>query len=269
MNLILSFEIIARLALFTTHLPFLLIVILIGFYKIHEETFAKTLLLLTFSIIINTALKAYFEHPLPPTLNKLGWAFPSGHTQSAAIFWGWIALEFNKKWLYLLSAFIITFVSLGVVHFGYHYPKDALAALIVGFVLISCYFYLLKIKPFKEKPYYIGLLLSFLGLAICLNISKSQWILHKWDALGILFGFSLAWVLLKRLITQKNNLFNTISLLIAFLIAIIGYWCLQTLSKNPSPLIHFIFYFLWTFLLAGNQLLTFWKFSTWVKFKVV
>lgn len=66
-----------------------------------------------------------------------GSSFPSGHTQSAAIFWTLAASQFKRAWFWLLAAPIVAAVALSRVYLGVHYPRDILGGLAVGLLVVT------------------------------------------------------------------------------------------------------------------------------------
>lgn len=69
-----------------------------------------------------------------------GHSFPSGHTQSAAVFWTSLAAGVNRSWVRVLAVVIILGVGLSRLYLGLHFPTDVLAGLVFGAVM-SLVFY--------------------------------------------------------------------------------------------------------------------------------
>ena len=90
-------------------------------------------------MLINFALKITFQIPLAASLGKQGFAFPSGHMQTASVFYGWIAWNVQSLLVRLLLIVIILGVGYSLVHFAYHNYYDVLAAFLVAALLLWCY----------------------------------------------------------------------------------------------------------------------------------
>jgi undecaprenyl-diphosphatase len=91
------------------------------------------------SLLLNTALKFLFARPrqelFPPLVVERSYSFPSGHTMSAAAFFGLLSLLLWQRGhqLWAVIAFVWVFlVALSRVYLGAHYPSDVLASLALG-----------------------------------------------------------------------------------------------------------------------------------------
>lgn len=98
---------------------------------------------LSLSFCANVLLKDLFAVPRPYVVNPDiateaaqatagGMAFPSGHAQGAATFWGALALQYQRVWLWVAAITIMLLVSLSRVVLGVHYPLDAIGGLVIG-----------------------------------------------------------------------------------------------------------------------------------------
>jgi membrane-associated phospholipid phosphatase len=101
------------------------------------------------SAYVNTVLKAAFAVPRPsPTAVRVvtpaeGYAFPSGHTQTTATVWGYLATQVRKLWLWVVTTVLIVLVGLSRVYLGVHYPQDVIAGAAIALVLVATYNWLL------------------------------------------------------------------------------------------------------------------------------
>ena len=104
----------------------------------------RFLLPLLFSGYLNTALKDIFHAPRP-TAEQVrfmvvppdgSYAFPSGHTQNAAVLWSYLAGHFRKKPLVVAAAIIVLLVGLGRIYRGAHWPADVLGGIAIGVALV-------------------------------------------------------------------------------------------------------------------------------------
>ncbi len=95
------------------------------------------------AILLNTALKAAFARPRPHIISPLTVehtaSFPSGHTISAVVFYGYLALAVLRHGWRSVAA-LVTFwavlVGLSRIYLGVHYPSDVLASFALGLVFI-------------------------------------------------------------------------------------------------------------------------------------
>ncbi|MBS0287635.1 MAG: hypothetical protein JSR17_10085 [Proteobacteria bacterium] len=187
-------DFIAKAGLACSHTPILAGILVLGLLSKHREKFARAAFLTLFTIIYNLYLKSLWQMPLPPPLE--GWAFPSGHMHSAVVFWGWLAIEFNKVWFYEIVFFILTFVGYGLVQQGYHYPVDVLASVGFGSVSILLYAIINRLPFFKQHSERVGFLMAILsGCVFLLLPGPAAQKPHVIGALSIIAGFSIAWAL--------------------------------------------------------------------------
>lgn len=87
-------------------------------------------------------LKALVRAPRPFTVlehigakrisTATGYSFPSGHTTTAAAFYGSLAILWKKRPLSIAAAFIILAVGISRLYLGVHWPIDVFAGLLVG-----------------------------------------------------------------------------------------------------------------------------------------
>lgn len=100
-------------------------------------------LLLLFSFWFNMLSKDLLQLPRPPSsqwlIDAQGYSFPSGHAQSATLFWGMVAARARKNSVYILSGMLIIMVSYSRVYLGVHYPQDVAGGVLVGLLFLAGY----------------------------------------------------------------------------------------------------------------------------------
>lgn len=133
---------------------FLLYCIIILFLIYKSEKAFFIILAVTFSILLNAYLKSIWRVPLNPALNKIGWAFPSGHTQTAALFWMMVAF-WLKNWKSTVLIVIMLLNNFNaMIYFGYHTWEDILAALCVAGILLVIFYHLYKTISYHINAYF-------------------------------------------------------------------------------------------------------------------
>lgn len=93
---------------------------------------------------LNQLLKAIFLIPRPWVLDPefeivesareaaTGYSFPSGHTQSAAVVYGMIAVWLRRRWTTVCCVVLILLIGFSRMYLGVHTPYDVGAALVAG-----------------------------------------------------------------------------------------------------------------------------------------
>ncbi len=72
------------------------------------------------------------------------YAFPSGHAQSATVFWGYLAMVVRRRWLYVLAPIVVLLIAFSRLYLGLHWLRDVLGGLLFGLVLLGCTYVLLR-----------------------------------------------------------------------------------------------------------------------------
>jgi len=104
----------------------------------------RFLLPLLFSGYLNAFLKDLFHTPRPTAEQVLfmavppdgSYAFPSGHTQNAAVLWSYLAGYYRKKALVVAAAMMILLVGLSRMYRGAHWPVDVVGGMAIGVGLV-------------------------------------------------------------------------------------------------------------------------------------
>lgn len=225
-------DLFAKIILELTHEVIIIPLIIIGYIWIDKKTFFHGICLMLISILFNAALKATFRVPLSPMLGKDGFAFPSGHMQSATVLYGWL-YKWSKNMSVRITLVILLFlIALSLMHFGYHGIQDISAAVFFGLALIFGYAF--SRKRLKESHFFLALIAFGAG---CILYNKLVYRVdpHLWriyyallGLLGSEYFFGKKQTLLKR---QEGKWLATI--VCFFSVAVIHYLFLM-LHDMPS-----------------------------------
>lgn len=135
-----------------THTIVVVPLIILGYFLINKKLFLQVVCLVAISMIINVALKTTFKIPVPPSLHKIGFAFPSGHTQFATALYGWLAFNTRAVIWKIFTVMLIIGIGYGLWYYHFHDIKDIVGGFLTGLVLIGLYHALLTYFPKKTVP---------------------------------------------------------------------------------------------------------------------
>jgi membrane-associated phospholipid phosphatase len=132
--------------------PFYLVFFPLLYWCADRRVGARLIILFLFSSCVNAVAKELAGQPRPfeydPIVQKLwdagGGGFPSGHTQSAVVLWGYLASQLRKTWMWVVAGLLIVLVPLSRVYLGVHFPTDLLGAYVLGAGLLVLY---LRFEP--------------------------------------------------------------------------------------------------------------------------
>lgn len=105
----------------------------------------------------NTLLKEVFQRPRPyqvskdvhpvsapgvPVENSPG--MPSGHTQTATVMSGAVALKARRRWVTVAMALLALLTGISRMVVGAHYPQDVIGGLLIGLIVLGLYAWLAR-----------------------------------------------------------------------------------------------------------------------------
>lgn len=134
-------------------------------------------------------LKAVFAIPRPWVLDPAfepvesavpeatGFSFPSGHTLTACVSLGGVALYLKKTWAFLVAALLTVLVAFSRMYLGVHTLLDVGVGLLLG-VIVLLFFWLVFLKN-ENRPAVLNTVLivstaACIGLLIYLMISPNN-----------------------------------------------------------------------------------------------
>jgi hypothetical protein len=167
--------------------------IIFGFLALNKKTYGHAIFLLLFTMIFSAFLKSIFQIPLAEHLNKTGYAFPSGHMQTAIVFYGWLFIAHKNTLVRSLVSIILLGIGFALIQQKYHNLYDVLGAVLFGLLTLFVYTIVLQIKLFMNKPFLLGYML--IALSIGLLFSMDSLLQHTSMAFMVLAGFTLSWTI--------------------------------------------------------------------------
>lgn len=102
--------------------------------------------LVAVSALLNTTGKALLRNPRPYWLpegralgqaKEVSYGIPSGHVQSATVFYLGLAAWLHRRWLWVGALIIIFLMAISRVYLGVHFVHDVVAAFILGVLVLG------------------------------------------------------------------------------------------------------------------------------------
>ncbi len=126
---------------------FFLLLLPLIYWCLDRRRGARLTVLFLLSAYLNAVAKVVAAQPRPfeytdrvrPLVEAEGGGFPSGHTQSATVVWGYLASQFRRAWLWALAALLMVLIPLSRVYLGVHFPTDLLGGYLIGAALLFAY----------------------------------------------------------------------------------------------------------------------------------
>ncbi|MEW6526792.1 MAG: phosphatase PAP2 family protein [Spirochaetota bacterium] len=183
------------------------------------------------SAAINDIAKFLFINPRPDAanlappiaeLNRMycpvnSPGFPSGHAQSAIVFWGTLAYVLKHRVFTLFSLFLIIAISYSRLYLGVHFLGDVAGGIILGTVIFLC---VIALIPHYDKLWNTGIIPAvalFVIVPFIIAIALTGNEIAK--SFGVLSGFAIGFILNKD--KSEEMTFTILPALCKFIIGII------------------------------------------------
>ena len=164
----------------------------LGFWLWRKPAFTRLAVIVAVSGTLNYFLKDFWQDPRPDVAMSLdglvgdSYGLPSGHAQTAAVLWLWLAYEVRRGWMWALAVFMIAGIAFSRLYLGVHDVEDVTAGLAIGGAVV-----VLGVVASRSAP------LPYLTLALILLAGQavvySLWPGSPGGATG--FGaFAVAWL---------------------------------------------------------------------------
>ncbi|MCK5921309.1 MAG: phosphatase PAP2 family protein, partial [Methylococcales bacterium] len=119
---------------------------------------------ISYALVVTNLTNNYLKHmirgPRPFWLdesvglsNELSYGVPSGHVQSATLFYFFLASWIKRSWAWALALLMVGLMMLSRVYLGMHFVHDVAVGLILGLLTLLLYFLYLKYgsKNFESR----------------------------------------------------------------------------------------------------------------------
>jgi membrane-associated phospholipid phosphatase len=165
-------------------------ILIIGYIWVDRKIFFEAICLILISILLNFSLKITFKIPFP--IHQEGFAFPSGHTQSSVVLYGWLLTNLKHHPLKILLLMLIAGIGWSLVYFDHHNYFDVIGGVFFGCLLLLLYKSLTN--PLKQASINLILLsvstLLILYIKYIYNIKEGIWKAY-FTLIGIISSESL------------------------------------------------------------------------------
>lgn len=151
---------------------FFLLLLPLIYWCLDRQTGARVTVAFLLCAYTNAVAKTLAAQPRPPDYapgrvkvlwEASGYGFPSGHTQSAVVVWGYLASQVRRMGFWVLAVVMMVFIPLSRIYLGVHFPHDVLGGYLIGFALLALYLWL---EPGAERWLAHQALARQLGVAV-------------------------------------------------------------------------------------------------------
>jgi membrane-associated phospholipid phosphatase len=123
---------------------FFLIFLPFFYWCVDRRTGVRLLVVFLISAYLNSAIKIMADQPRPfeydsrvkAITTATGGGFPSGHTQSAVVLWGYLAYCYRHKLVWMITGILIIGIPLSRVYLGVHFPTDIFGGYLLGVIML-------------------------------------------------------------------------------------------------------------------------------------
>ncbi|MFX1454940.1 MAG: phosphatase PAP2 family protein [Promethearchaeota archaeon] len=265
--------------------PVVFIMVTAIIFLAYDKVYAKNLALsLLFSHYMNQIIKSAFKdarpstnEPSPGEYTEESYGFPSGHSQNAVSFWGYISYEFKDKYKYqriqivpLLLSVVIFLIAISRIIIGVHDLQDIIGGLLLGtgFVLLFIYLEPILSTQFNKLNFVAKIIITIIVSVVIFLIGTiifpdagsglNPQLYGDEGAFavvgGVLLGFGVGYLLEQKYVKYKPSQTATknkiINIMIGIILLLIVFVPFEYLITIDSVYFRFFRYALPTFVLT-------------------
>ena len=129
---------------------FFIVLLPLLYWCLDRRAGARLSVLFLFSFYLSAWAKVLAFQPRPFQVDARvqqlttysGGGFPSAHTQTAVVVWGYLAAQYRRRWLWALAAALMILIPLSRLYLGVHFPVDVLGGYLIGAAVLALYLWL-------------------------------------------------------------------------------------------------------------------------------
>lgn len=125
---------------------FYMIVITLTYWCLDKRLGRALGYLLSLSYVLNAIIKhvvrnqrPFWEDPLLALVDEPSYGVPSGHAQTATVFYGLVAIFIGRAWAWIVGLLLILLMALSRIYLGVHDLEDVVAGIILGGAVLLGY----------------------------------------------------------------------------------------------------------------------------------
>jgi membrane-associated phospholipid phosphatase len=182
--------------------------LVIIYLAINADLGRRVGIVLTLSLLLNSHLKGLVDTPRPFDLDPEaarsdeavatapGAGFPSGHAQGSASFWGYLALQVRRRWLWVVAIVVVALISISRIYLGVHVPIDIIGGLAIAAGILLVAYLVERYVPRLARPWPRPVLF-LLGLLVPLGLHLVHPVTNSAVLMGGLAAFLTAGMLIR------------------------------------------------------------------------
>lgn len=172
---------------------FLVSILAILYWCVNKVKSIRLAFIVLFSSVINGVIKTIVQMPRPfekgivtplRVETATGSSFPSGHTQSAASFWGGSSLVLKSRPSLVMAAFMIGLTALSRLYLGVHWPMDVMGGILFGLLSIFMANHIVDEKAIVNRNHILAIsIVALLGMMMPIEKDLAKAIASLWGML--------------------------------------------------------------------------------------
>jgi membrane-associated phospholipid phosphatase len=135
---------------FLGEIDFFLIFLPLLYWCLNRRLGARMSILIPFSGYVVSMVKVMLDQPRPfeldprvrPLVTQTDRGFPSAHTQTTVVTWGYLGATLRRTWLWVVAGLLMILVPLSRLYLGVHFPTDLLGGYVIGAALLLLFLWL-------------------------------------------------------------------------------------------------------------------------------